>query len=224
MVVSRACHQDGWGCLRETADGIFQLAVLKDKQVIPRQKRSKASTMARDVWPIGGIKPPGNSGLRHWPNAFLFCLNKNKERRKVAPGKGFRVVQPAASRDEAQDSALQYLSLSYLLFWRHPSPEVHSSIQRHSPPVSSSGLAWPILGAEAQQYLHPECFLPFPSSSHFETSTLQLPGLSTLDENMYVYHICASLSSHAFSQMQHALPITPAPTSSMAKIGWYCDM
>lgn len=53
MVVCEACHQDKWGCLGETSDGICQLTVLKDKQVIPQQKRREASTMGQR-FVIGG--------------------------------------------------------------------------------------------------------------------------------------------------------------------------
>lgn len=44
VVASEACQQDEWGCLGDTSDGICQLAVLKDKQVTPQQKRGEAST------------------------------------------------------------------------------------------------------------------------------------------------------------------------------------
>lgn len=44
VVVSEVCHQDKCGCLGETLDGICQLTILKDKQVIAQQKKIKAST------------------------------------------------------------------------------------------------------------------------------------------------------------------------------------
>lgn len=105
----------------------------------------------------------------------------------------------------AQDSVLQSMSLSHSLSRRHPSLEMQTFCPAPQPSPCSSG--WPdlILGAEASSPLN--AFSLSPPAHTLRPPPCSFLWLSRLDYNMYLHHICATLSHHALSAciMQHAL-------------------